>query len=219
VTRSTDGAILGAADSAAWRAKTAKTATRLEWSGEADGLTPLVRQAQRGDSAAFERLVETRLDAAYRLAFAILRSEADARDAVQEAFVAAWRQLRGLRDPDRFGSWLDRIVVNACRMAIRRRKTVRVREIHVADPAGFDGTHAGRLTARAPDDAIADADLIRRGLERLSVDQRVVLVLHHALDRPVDEIAEVVGVPVGTVKWRLHAAREALRRAVLEELQ
>jgi len=215
VTRPTDGAILEAADTAARRIR---TATWLEWPAAADGLPALVRQAQRGDGAAFERLVEARLDGAYRLAVAILGSEADARDAVQEAFVAAWRKLRGLRDPARFEPWLDRIVVNTCRMAIRHRNAVRVREIHVVDPAGFEA-HGGRLTDQAPDDEIADADLIRRGLGRLTADQRAVLVLHHAQDRPVDEIAEVLGVPVGTIKWRLHAARDALRRAVLEELR
>jgi len=216
VTRPTDGAILEVTDVAARRLE---TGTWVEWAADADGLTALVRRAQRGDGAAFERLAEARIDDAYRLALAILGSEADARDAVQEAFVAAWRQLRGLRDPARFERWVDRIVVNACRMAIRHRKAVRVREIQVVDPAGFDESHGSGLTTRPPDDAIADADLIRRGLKRLSVDQRAVLVLHHAEDRPVDEIAEVLGVPVGTVKWRLHAAREALRRAVEEELR
>jgi len=216
VTRSTDGAILEPAESAARRLE---TATWLEWSAEGDGLAALVKQARRGDAGAFERLVEIRIDRAYRLALAILRSEADASDAVQEAFVAAWRQLHALRDPARFERWIDRVVVNACRMAIRHRRAVRVREIPVTTSLGLRRIDGQISPERAPDEFVPDVDLIRRGLQRLTVDQRAVLVLHHAEDRPVEEIAEVLGVPVGTVKWRLHAARAALRHAVEEELR
>jgi RNA polymerase sigma-70 factor (ECF subfamily) len=174
----------------------------------------LVRSAQHGDAGAFDRLASARLDGAYRLAVAILRSEPDARDAVQEAFVAAWRELPRLRDPAAFDAWLDRIVVNACRMALRHRRVVRLREIDVVDPASAR-PEAG--AGPAPDDAVADVDLVRRALDRLDADRRAILVLHHVEDRPLDEIATVLGIPVGTVKWRLHKARAALSRALEEE--
>lgn len=175
----------------------------------------LVRSAQHGDAAAFDRLAAARIDRTYRLAVAILRSEPDARDAVQEAFVAAWRQLPTLRDPDAFDAWLDRIVVNACRMAIRHRKVVRLREIDVGDPApsSLPAQEAGPPL----DDTVADVDLVRRAMERLDAGKRTILVLHHVEDRPLGEIAAVLGVPVGTVKWRLHTARAALERALQEE--
>ena len=176
----------------------------------------LVGLAMHGDTDAFGELARARLDHAFRLAVAILRSEADARDAVQEAFLAAWQHLPTLRDPGRFDAWLDRIVVNACRMALRHRHFVHVREIDVGDPARR-ATPADHRLEPGPDDGVADADLVRRAMERLDVDKRAILVLHHVEDRSIDEIAAVLGVPAGTVKWRLHAARGALQRALEEE--
>ncbi|CAN5642814.1 hypothetical protein BH23CHL7_BH23CHL7_01110 [soil metagenome] len=85
----------------------------------------LVERARAGDADAFDRLVRERIDAVYRTALAIMGNPADARDATQEAFIAAWRALPRLRDTDRFDAWLGRICVNACRMAKRRRKGVR----------------------------------------------------------------------------------------------
>jgi RNA polymerase sigma-70 factor (ECF subfamily) len=167
---------------------------------EADS-TRLVRLAQRGDAAAFDRLAAERIDGAYRLAAAILRSEADARDAVQDAFVAAWRQVPGLRDPARFDAWLDRIVVNACRMALRHRRVVRLHEIEVADLGAYTGrsgfgiladASAARVTDTVADEVVG-ADVVRRAIERLDADKRAILVLHHVEGRPVTEIAAVLG--------------------------
>ena len=175
----------------------------------------LVARARRGDASAFDALARTHIDHSYRLALAILRSETNARDAVQDAYLGAWRELPGLRDTASFDAWLDRIVVNACRMQLRHHRVVRLREIDVAEPADF-------VTAAAseppPDEHVADADLVRRAMEHLDCDQRSILVLHHVQDRPIAEIAKVLGIPSGTVKWRLHAARAALQRA-LDEVQ
>jgi RNA polymerase sigma-70 factor (ECF subfamily) len=175
----------------------------------------LVARARRGDAAAFDALARVRIDHSYRLALAILRSETNARDAVQDAYLQAWRQLPGLRDTASFDAWLDRILVNACRMQLRHHRVVRLREIDVAEPAEF-ATAAS--ADPPPDEHVADADLIRLAMDRLDGDQRSLLVLHHVEDRPVAEIAKVLGIPTGTVKWRLHAARAALQRA-LDEVQ
>lgn len=93
----------------------------------------LVDLARSGDAAAFESLVRSRMDAVYRLGLAILGDEADAADAVQMTFVAAWQQLPRLRDPDRFDAWLQRVAVNSCRMALRARGRRRIREIPMAE--------------------------------------------------------------------------------------
>jgi len=175
----------------------------------------LVRRAQRGDAEAFDALVRPRLDPAYRLAVAILRSEVDAQDAVQDAFLAAWRHLRQLHDPGRLDAWLQRIVVNQCRMSLRHRHVVRVREIAELHPTS-DRVLSGEPTQPGADDGLADADHVRMAFAHLDADQRVILVLHHVEDRPVAEIAATLRVPVGTVKWRLHAARQALERALGE---
>jgi RNA polymerase sigma-70 factor (ECF subfamily) len=183
----------------------------------------LVRRAMDGDPIAFDRLAADRIDRAFRLAVAILGSEADARDAVQDAFVAAWRQLPRLRDPARFGPWLGRIVVNTCRMALRHRRVVRVREVELIEPRyGVDMPDRRTADVESADpvaEFVADADLVHRALGRLDADKRTILILHHAEDLPISEIAAVLDVPVGTVKWRLHAARAALERAVEEEMR
>jgi RNA polymerase sigma-70 factor, ECF subfamily len=169
---------------------------------------PDVESALDGDIRAFDRLVLVHLPRTYRIALAILGSEADAGDAVQEAWLAAWRQLRTLRDPARFDAWLDQVLVNACRMSLRRRG--RVREIRMPD--GFD--------AEAPQAAlneVAERDLLDRAFCRLTVEQRAILVLHHLERRPLSAIAAALAIPVGTAKSRLHAARAALERVLEAE--
>jgi RNA polymerase sigma-70 factor (ECF subfamily) len=179
----------------------------------------LVRRARTGDSAAFEALVASRIDRCYRLAWSILSNDADAADATQDALVSAWRQLPRLRNPAVFDSWLNRIVTNAALMARRRR--VRLREVPVrpAHP-GADSPHPEprqELHARTQMDEMVDSDAIGRAFERLRPQDRVILVLHHVEERPVAEIAQSLGIPIGTAKWRLHAARVALQKAMEAE--
>ena len=179
----------------------------------------LIRRARSGDAAAFGTLVDTRIDRCYRLAWSILSNDADAADATQDALVSAWRQLPRLRDPAAFDGWLNRIVANAALMA--RRHRVRLREVSVR-PA-----HLGDKTpqpeppqdphARTAMDELVDNDAIGRAFDRLRPQDRLILVLHHVEERPVAEIARSLGVPVGTAKWRLHAARSALVKAMEAE--
>lgn len=183
----------------------------------------LIEQAQAGDRAAFEALVRLKVDAVYGTALAILGHEADAQDAVQEAFVAAWRSLAALRDPDRFEAWFGRIVVNACRMSLRKRRGVREITVHSSgggDAPGSeqDGGLAERPSADRPlADLAASADAFDRAFERLTVDERALLVLRHRDELPVAEIAARLGIPAGTVKSRLFAARRSLERALARE--
>ena len=179
----------------------------------------LVRRAALGDAEAFDILIIARLGRCFRLAYSILGNQADAADATQEAIVSAWRQLPRLRDRNSFDSWLNRIVANAARMS--RRHRVRLREVRV-EPA-TEGAGAG-ARADHPDpaagrqiEAIASADAIGRAFERLREQDRVILVLHHVEERPLAEISRTLGIPVGTVKWRLHQARNALERAMEAE--
>ena len=147
------------------------------------------------------------MDAVYRLSYAILGNEADARDAAQETFVAAWRQLPRLRDVDRFDAWFQRVAVNAARMTLRSRGRRRVREIPAVQVAALVDT------AVAP----SDADRLDVALRRLPLEQREILALHHLDGRPVAELAEILGIPVGTVKSRLHTARQALQRSLADQ--
>ncbi len=191
------------------------TTTVLGADGAARSLDrALVERARAADHAAFEALVTRRADTAFRTAFAILRNEADARDATQDAFLRAWRELRTLRDADRFDAWFGRILVNTCRNAMRGRRRRIVREIPV-DPA--NDLHE-RPDGTAPlEDQAARLDRVRRAFLRLTPDERLLLALHHGEARPIEEVARLVGAPGGTVKWRLYEARAALARALEHE--
>jgi len=149
------------------------------------------------------------MDAVYRLTHAIVNDPADAADAAQETFVAVWRQLPRLNDPDRFDAWLRQIAVNAARMSIRARSRRRVREISATAVA------AGAAADRAsPTD---DGARLAAALDNLSADQRALLALHHLEGRSVAEIADVLQIPAGTVKSRLFTARRALDAALAEK--
>lgn len=164
----------------------------------------LLLRVRAGDRMAFDVLVAEKAQPLYRTALAILGNEADARDAAQSALVAVWRGIGGLRDLDRFEAWLGRIVVNHCRSVLRRR--IRVREVSL-DEASDQPITSDRDDATAFDEAFA----------RLSVDQRAILVLHHLEGYGVNEIAARIGVPAGTMKWRLSRARKALQRELDRE--
>ncbi len=172
----------------------------------------LVDLARDGDAAAFESLVRTRMDAVYRLGLAILGDEADAADAAQMTFVAAWWQLPRLRDIDRFDAWLQRVAVNSCRTLLRARSRRRIREIPMAAMANAEERGLG---VAAP--VRADAELLRAAIRRLSPDQRTILALHHLDGRPVAEVAEILSIPIGTAKSRLFKARAELEKALQKE--
>jgi len=154
----------------------------------------LLVRARAGDREAFELIVLAKGEPLFRTALAILGNEADARDATQEAFIGAWRSLPRLRDVERFDAWLGRILINACRMTLRHRR--RVREVPI--------------TVRPISPASADSTDFDDAFNRLSIDQRAILVLHHLHGYGVREIAAWLGIPTGTVKWRLSRARKAL---------
>ena len=162
----------------------------------------LVRRAQQGDQDAFAVLAGAavaRLDAAARL---ILRDSELARDAVQDSMVRAWRDLPGLRDPDRFTPWLHRLTVNACLDVARRRqrRSIEVELTPIAMPSVADTTAE-----------FADRELIDEALRQLDPEFRAVVVLHYFLGMPLQDVAVSMRIPVGTVKSRLHRALRTMR--------
>ncbi|HEX5148765.1 MAG TPA: sigma-70 family RNA polymerase sigma factor [Candidatus Limnocylindrales bacterium] len=164
----------------------------------------VVQAARTGDHAAFEVLAVAAGDRLFGIAFLLLRDRQRAEDAVQEALVHAWRELPGLRDPDRFDAWLRRLLINACADEGRyqRRWAAEVRLIR-PESSTEDGVAS-----------VADRDQLERGFRRLKPEHRVVVVLHFYIGLPVPEIAETLGIPPGTVKSRLHYATAGLRAAL-----
>ena len=165
----------------------------------------LVERAREGDEVAFSELVDLDGDRCYAIAYRILRDVERAQDAVQQAFLLAWRELPRLRDVERFDVWLHRLVVNACYEEFRRyrRWSTNVRALPADGPGGTDTTVS-----------IDDRDALERAFRRLSPEHRAVVVLHHHAGYPLASIAEVAGVPIGTVKSRLHYATRILRESL-----
>jgi len=181
----------------------------------------LVGRARQGDLDAFTALAGARLPAMTRTATAILGDESEANDAVQEALISVWRELPALREPEHFDAWAGRILVNACRHALKRRVRSRVREIRIL-PEVADGpyglsTGSGLPIAIGHAESVAADDALNRAFERLDAAQRALLVMHHLEDRPLAEIAATLGIPAGTAKSRLFAARQALQKALERE--
>jgi RNA polymerase sigma-70 factor (ECF subfamily) len=165
----------------------------------------LVERARGGDHDAFAELARTavvRLDQAARL---ILRDPELARDAVQEALIRAWRDLAKLRDPDRFDAWLYRLTVNSCldEARHRRRRVLEVELTTLHSPSMPDGSAAH-----------ADRALVDDVLRRLDAQGRAIVVLHYYIGLPLTDVAVTLGLPVGTVKSRLHRALTAMRVAI-----
>lgn len=167
----------------------------------------IVIEAQAGRADAFEALVQRVGLDMYRLASAIVGPD-DARDVAQEAFIAAWRDLPRLNDPDRFVPWLRRIVVNRSKNALRSRGRRPTLSLDLPGPAH---TMAGRGDFR---DAVDARQALDGAFERLSADQRAVIVLHYGSDLSIREAAESMGVAVGTAKSRLNSALRRMRVAV-----
>jgi len=164
----------------------------------------LVEQAQSGDRDAFNQLVKASTRRLYGVARLILCDPERAEDAVQDALLLAWRDLRALREPTAWDAWVRRLTVNACyRAAGKEQKRARI-EVHVdVDPAA----------ARIPDPStdVADREWVLSALGRLSLDHRAVIALHYYLDLPVAEVAEILDIPYGTAASRLHRGLEAMR--------
>jgi RNA polymerase sigma-70 factor (ECF subfamily) len=167
--------------------------------------TELVMRAQHGDREAFALIaadIATRFLAVSRR---ILRDLDLAEDATQQALVAIWRDLPQLRDPARFDAWSYRLLVRACYAEGRRERTwsPNLRILTADEPVASDEVGA-----------ILHRDQLETAIRRLSVDHRTVLVLHHYADIPVDRVAQILEIPVGTVYSRLHHAMRAMRAAL-----
>lgn len=164
----------------------------------------LVEAAQRGDHSAFEALTVARVDRLFTVARLVLRDVHLAEDAVQETLIRAWQQLPRLRDADKFDAWIHRLLINSCADEGRSRRRIsrQVEAAHLEPRAGDSSTNA------------ADRDQLERGFRRLKPEHRTAVVLHYYADYSAEEIAAMLGIPIGTAKSRIHYATGALRAAL-----
>ena len=165
----------------------------------------LVERARKGDHDAFAELAGAAISRLDGAAWLMLRDVEQAKDAVQNTLVRAWRDLPTLHDPDRFDAWLHRLLVNACIDEARRLRRHR-----------FDVELTSLSVPTIVDDvsAVDDRDRLERGFLRLDPEQRAVIVLHHYLDLPMPAVATTLGIPLGTAKSRLHRALGLMRAAL-----
>jgi RNA polymerase sigma-70 factor (ECF subfamily) len=167
--------------------------------------TDLVVRAQHGDEEAFASLAVAVGNRLHAVSHRILRDTYLAEDATQQALLTIWRDLPQLRDPARFDAWSYRLLVRACYAEGRRVRdwAPNLRLLPVDEPAVAEGLNV-----------VVDRDQLERGFQRLSVEHRAVVVLHHYADLPLDQVAEILGVPIGTVRSRLFHAMRGLRTAL-----
>jgi RNA polymerase sigma-70 factor, ECF subfamily len=167
----------------------------------------LVDRAKGGDRDAFTALVLATGDRLYSIAYRILRDAGRAEDAVQQAYLIAWRELPKLREASRFEAWLYRLLVNACYAEVRH--TTRWQPgLHLVDDLDADPSTDDEQVS------VAQRDELERAFRRLSGEQRAVLVMHHYLGFSGAEIAAALGVSSGTARSRLHYARQMMRAAI-----
>lgn len=173
----------------------------------------LVASAKAGDLAAFERLFTKYHARVYNLIYRMVGNEDDAQDLTQETFVRCHRALPSLKAVDFFLPWLWRVATNICRDHARRRARRQTWSLD-SEITDDEGT---KMSREIEDDSLDPPRLLRRSeiadrvqdaIGKLSVDRRIVVILHHLEDMPVNEIAEILSVPVGTVKSRLARARD-----------
>jgi RNA polymerase sigma-70 factor (ECF subfamily) len=165
----------------------------------------IVDRAKRGDEEAFDALARQVGDRCMAIAIRILRDVDLAEDAVQAALITAWRDLRTLRDSSRFEPWLHRILTHECYAEARRRTrwSAQIRLLPVDGPVESEGLLS-----------ISDRDQLERAFRRLTLEQRAVIVFHHYLDLTLVDVAERLGIPLGTAKSRLYYATAALRASL-----
>jgi RNA polymerase sigma-70 factor (ECF subfamily) len=162
-----------------------------------------VEAAQLGDHSAFEALAVARVDRLCAVARLILRDVQLAEDAVQETLIRTWQQLPRLRDAGKFDAWVHRMLINACADLGRSRRRILRADVVSVEPIGTDASNH-----------TADRDQIERGFRRLKPEHRVAMILRYYADFDAEEIAEILGIPIGTAKSRIHYATEAMRAAL-----
>ena len=167
----------------------------------------LVLRARSGDHEAFSELASASIGRLYAIAYLILRDRDRAQDAVQVSLVSAWKDMRALRDPGAWDAWLHRLCVRACyklARAERRQNEVELAVLRAPDPT----------PAADPSLSVAERDAMEHELGRLPIDQRAVMVLHFYADLTLEQAAEILAIPTGTAKSRLHRGLRTLRESM-----
>ena len=177
--------------------------------GASDDLS-LVRRAQRGDTEAFSELVRRHQRVVYNLAWRFMRSPESAEDMAQEAFLKAFRLLKGFRGDCGFSSWLYRVTCSVCLTELNKRK----KRKEVALRPGHE-----RQAVEPPPDISDMPELIRRCVNKLPERYAAIVTMYYLEEVSYEEIAEAMAIPMGTLKTWMHRARKELKHIVEKELR
>jgi RNA polymerase sigma-70 factor (ECF subfamily) len=180
----------------------------------------LIEEAKNGDEGSFEALIKSCRRKAWNIAFRYMRNENDAMDALQESFIKIYKNLKGFKGDSRFDTWVHRITVNTCKDMLRKNEKYKLNDSLYAD--GDDGEYMRDFpdSTPGPEDAVMTSELASELLvcvDRLPTDHREVIILRDIRNLSYEEISEISGASLGTVKSRISRARGNLRRIWLEQ--
>jgi len=173
----------------------------------------LIKQVQKGDRDAFSRLVETWHGKIYRFAYRFFADEADAHDITQKTFIKTYQNVAGLKEPEKFSSWIYRIANNLCLDELKRagrRKSTSL-EAYIEQADGIEGEET------APDTELQNKELgtiLQKALLMLPDEQRAVIILKEYEGLKFREIADILEEPESTVKSRLYYGLKSTRRVL-----
>jgi RNA polymerase sigma-70 factor, ECF subfamily len=178
--------------------------------------TQLVKASQQGDQDAFALLVQRHQRRIFNLSLGMLQDEEDASEATQEAFLAAWQGLPSFRGEACFATWLYRITYHCCLRQLERRKRERALQAAMAAEQVLEGMNKEKQA----EDFLEQRDrraIVREQIEKLPAKYRVVLILRHLHEKTYEEMADILTIPIGTIKTHLYRARNLLKERLLAQ--
>jgi len=181
-----------------------------------EGLEPrLAKLARNGDREAFRELVQLYKDKMYHLAYRMLSNKQEAEDVVQETFLRVYTNLNRYDDTHKFSTWIYRIATNLCIDRLRKRKGTLSLDAENPEGEGIDGYDMLSSSDPLPEQQLVLSEtqqLIRDAIEKLPAKYKSIVILRYLHDMSLQEISNVLNMPVTTIKTRVHRGREALRK-------
>jgi RNA polymerase sigma-70 factor, ECF subfamily len=174
-----------------------------------------IKQVLKGDQSAFAELVELYKDKVFQICFRMLGNRHEAEDIAQEAFIRAYVNIETFNQNRKFSTWLFRIATNLCIDRIRKKKPDYYLDAEVAGTDGLTMYSQVAADVQMPEDEVENMELqetIQKEISKLPEKYRSVIVLKYIEELPLQEISEILDMPLGTVKTRVHRGREALRK-------
>ncbi|MEW6065060.1 MAG: sigma-70 family RNA polymerase sigma factor [Bacillota bacterium] len=182
----------------------------------------LVERSKKGDRDAFEHLVQLYENKVYTIAYRLMGNHADAADLAQESFIKIYQALPNFRGDSSFSTWIYHITVNVCRDELRKKQRRPTVSLDEPTGDGNNSTYEIRSTTPGPEEMLDRSEtqaMIQQCLDNLSDDYRTILVMREIQELAYEEIAEILGCSLGTVKSRLSRARQALKEKISKQME